>query len=89
MQEICSVCEKVAGVASQDRTDPGTYDFVPLEWSVDVRAAHILTITETEFQISALESRAVIDVPDVCCLQRLWRKTSLGCGASKLLAFPG
>ena len=69
VQEICSVCEKVAGVASEDRTDPGTHDFVPLEWSADVRAAHFLTVTETEFQITALESRAVTDVPDVCCLQ--------------------
>ena len=33
VQEICSVCEKVLGVASEDRTDPGTYDFVPFEWS--------------------------------------------------------
>ena len=65
MQEICSVCKKVAGVASEDWTDPGTYDFVPLEWSADVRAAHFLTVTETDFQITALESRAVTDVPDV------------------------
>ena len=65
VQEICSVCEKVAEVASEDRTDPGTYDFVPLEWSADVRAAHFLTVTETEFQISALKSGGVTDFPDV------------------------
>ena len=58
-------CEKVAGAASEDRTDPGTYDFVPLEWSADVRAAHFLTVTEMEFQISALKSGGVTDFPDV------------------------
>ena len=65
VQEICSVCEKVAGVASEDRTDPDTYDFVPLEWSADVSAARFLTVTETEFQISALKSRGDTDFPDV------------------------
>ena len=65
VQEICSVCEKVAGVASEDRTDPDTHDFVPLEWSANVSAARFLTVTETEFQISALKSGGVTDFPDV------------------------
>ena len=30
-----------------------------------MRAAHFLTVTETEFQISALESGGVTDFPDV------------------------
>ena len=86
MQEICSVCEKVAGVASEDRTDPGTYEFVPLEWSADVRAAHFLIVTEREFQISALESGGVTDFPDVLSattpaqeqsLLRSWRVAGL------------
>ena len=65
VQEICGVWEKVTGVASEDWTDPGTHDFVPLEWSADVSAAHFLTVTETEFQISALKSGGVTDFPDV------------------------
>ena len=65
VKEICSVCEKVAGVASEDRTDPDTFDFVPLEWSADVSATRFLTVTETEFQISALKSGGDTDFPDV------------------------
>ena len=87
--EICSVCEKVAGVASEDRTDPDTYDVVLLEWSADVSAARFLTVTGTEFQISALKSRGDTDFPDVLSVTTPARKTSLSCGASKLLAFLG
>ena len=65
VQEICSVCEKVAGAAPEDRTDPGTHDLVPLEWSADVSAARFLTVTETEFQISALKSGGDTDFPAV------------------------
>ena len=64
VQEILSVREKVAGVASEDRTDPDTYDFVPLEWSADVSATRFLTVTETEFQNSALKSGSDNDFLD-------------------------